>query len=233
MALILSLETSATRCSVALHENGALVKTQEILEGQSHASKLAILIRNLFEDGNVSIGNINAVAISSGPGSYTGLRIGTSTAKGICYALKVPLISVHTLDLLGFEFVQNWPEKRGLLCPMIDAKRMEVYCQVMNSDLEVVKPVESMIIGPDAFAELLSDKELFLFGDGSEKSRTVITHKNAFFVDGIVPKAASMGQPAFSKFRRSDFEDLVNFTPFYLKEFIAKKAQSVFFDFEK
>lgn len=228
MALILSLETSATRCSVALHENGGLVKTLEILEGQSHASKLAVLIRNLFEDKDLKMGDISAVAVSSGPGSYTGLRIGTSTAKGICYALKVPLISVLTLDLLGAEFLESAGDKEGLLCPMIDAKRMEVYCQIMNPDLAVVKPVESVIIGPDSFAELLSNNKMFLFGDGSEKSKEVITHKNAFFIEGIVPRAASMGGPAFLRFSKNDFEDLVNFTPFYLKDFVAKKAQSIF-----
>lgn len=228
MALILSLETSATRCSVALHENGKLVKTLEILEGQSHASKLAVLIRDLFEHGDLTMGDLSAVAVSSGPGSYTGLRIGVSTAKGICYALKVPLISIPTLDLLCADFLENAGDKKGLLCPMIDAKRMEVYCQIVNSDLEVVRPVASVIIDHDSFAELLNDNKLFLFGDGSEKSGKVITHKNAFFVEGIVPKAASMGGPAFLKFGKNDFEDLVNFTPFYLKDFVAKKAQSIF-----
>jgi tRNA threonylcarbamoyladenosine biosynthesis protein TsaB len=228
MALILSLETSATRCSVALHENGELVKTLEILEGQSHASKLAVLIRDLFEDGDPKMGDLSAVAVSSGPGSYTGLRIGASTAKGICYALKVPLISIRTLDLLCAEFLKNAVDKKGLLCPMIDAKRMEVYCQIMDSDLEVVRQVASVIIDKDSFAELLNDNKLFLFGDGAGKSGKVITHKNAFFVEGIVPKASSMGGPAFLKFGKNDFEDLVNFTPFYLKDFVAKKAQSIF-----
>jgi len=127
MALILSIETSATTCSVALHRDGSLINTMEILEAQAHASKLAIIIKEVFNNSSANIQDTQAVAISSGPGSYTGLRIGVSTAKGICYALNIPLIAVNTLDLLTFQ-VSNAALKDEYLCPMIDAKRMEVYC---------------------------------------------------------------------------------------------------------
>src|SRR5687767_12836058 len=133
MALILSLETSSKSCSVALHKNGQLLNELNISEGQAHAEKLAVLIREIV-DGIQIKDNLSAVALTSGPGSYTGLRIGTSTAKGICYALQIPLIAVNTLDHLCTQFLENNPHPGGLLCPMIDAKRMEVYCQIMDKD---------------------------------------------------------------------------------------------------
>jgi tRNA threonylcarbamoyladenosine biosynthesis protein TsaB len=228
MALILSVETSATTCSVALHEDGKTVKTLEILEGQAHAAKLALLINEIFKETQNSIAELKAVAVSAGPGSYTGLRIGTSTAKGICFSLNIPLIAINTLDSLAFQALQRQTLKKGLLCPMIDARRMEVYCQVMDLRLSVLSPVRAEIVDETSFSELLKDNEMFFFGDGAEKCKTVINNKNAFFVEGIIPSASALGALAFSKFEQKQFEDLVNFTPFYLKEFVAKKAQSVF-----
>jgi tRNA threonylcarbamoyladenosine biosynthesis protein TsaB len=228
MALILSIETSAKECSVALHREGKLLNNLEINEGQAHASKLAILVTQVFQKSNVSFKSLQAVAVSGGPGSYTGLRIGTSTAKGICYALNIPLVSVPTLDLLAFQFLRTNPGKKGLLCPMIDAKRMEVYCQILKSNLEVVRPVESVEVHETSFSELLQDNQMFFFGDGAEKCRNVIKHNNAVFVDGIVPKASQMGSIAFSFFEKNKFEDLVNYTPFYFKDFVAKQGKPVF-----
>lgn len=228
MALILSLETSATECSVALHKNGNLLKTFEINEGQAHASRLAVLIHEIFLTTGTTFKDLNAVAVSAGPGSYTGLRIGVSTAKGICYALNIPLISIPTLGLLTFHFLQNSPVKDGLLCPMIDAKRMEVYCQIMDRDMNVVSSVESKNIDKESFAELLKDSRMFFYGDGAAKCKSIIESKNAYFVDGISPKAMQLGFMAYAKFEKKAFEDLVTFTPFYLKDFIAKKAKPVF-----
>jgi tRNA threonylcarbamoyladenosine biosynthesis protein TsaB len=225
MAVILSLETSAATCSVALHEDGRLKKNLTITESQAHASKLALLIKQVIPD----LKEIDAVAVSSGPGSYTGLRIGVSTAKGICYALNKPLIAINTLDLLMAQFKENSHQVAdGYLCPMIDAKRMEVYCQVYDQEGEVIKSVEALTIEELSFNELLKEHKMFFFGDGSEKCEGVIVHPNAYVVKGYVPDASVLGQAAHQKFLKREFEDLISFVPFYLKDFIAKKAPSVF-----
>lgn len=228
MALILSLETSASSCAVALHHEKALVSALEINEPQTHATRLAGLIHDVFKESGFHLRQLNAVAVSAGPGSYTGLRIGTSTAKGICYAYNIPLIAVNTLDVLTVDFLEQHGNKKGLLCPMIDAKRMEVYCQVVDARFNVVQPVEAKVIDEASFSELLKDHEMFFFGDGAAKCSAVITHRNAVFVDHIRPAAPVLGRMASEKFEKREFEDLVAFTPFYLKDFVAKKAGSVF-----
>jgi tRNA threonylcarbamoyladenosine biosynthesis protein TsaB len=228
MALILSLETSGTACAVALHAGGTLVKSLEVNEPQAHAAKLAVLVKEVLQQAGFAVHQLQAVAVSAGPGSYTGLRIGTSTAKGICYALNIPLIAIDTLEVLAFAFRRQSGAEKGLLCPMIDARRMEVYCQVMDTTLAVVQPVEAKIIDNTSFAELLKQQQMFFFGDGAGKCRGVISHENAVFADNIGPEAPALGEMAFAKFVKKEFEDLETFTPFYLKDFIAKKAQSVF-----
>jgi tRNA threonylcarbamoyladenosine biosynthesis protein TsaB len=227
MALILSLETSAATCSVALHKNRELLNVVEILEPQAHAAKLAVLIKKVVSESSINMQELQAVAISAGPGSYTGLRIGTSTAKGICYALNIPLIAVNTLDLLTFQ-VMEFPIDQEYLCPMIDAKRMEVYCQIVNIDLQIIQPVYARVIDDTSFHELLKDHKMLFFGDGAAKCKNTIQHENASFVDNIYPQASALGRIASTKFHKGEFEDLVSFVPLYLKEFIAKKAQSVF-----
>jgi tRNA threonylcarbamoyladenosine biosynthesis protein TsaB len=228
MALILSLETSATACSVALHDNGQLINASRISESQAHAEKLAVLIRDIVDSHTGSMADLIAVALASGPGSYTGLRIGTSTAKGICYALQIPLIAIDTLHLLCAQFLENNPQPEGLLCPMIDAKRMEVYCRITDKNFSIFQNIEAKVIDHTSFSELLKDHKMFFFGDGAAKCKDVISHENAFFVEGYVPDASALGKLAFTKFRKNDFEDLVSFTPLYLKDFVAKKAPSVF-----
>ena len=227
MALILSLETSSTGCSVALHENGELINSLRITESQAHAAKLAALIHEVV-GGKQKMTSLRAVAISSGPGSYTGLRIGTSTAKGICFALQIPLIAVNTLELLCFQFLEKNKNISALLCPMIDAKRMEVYCHVVDQNLKIFQEVEAKVVDQTSFAELLNNHKMFFFGDGAEKCEKVITHQNAFFVSGYGPEAVEVGKLAFTKFQKGQFEDLVSFVPFYLKDFVAKKAAPVF-----
>jgi tRNA threonylcarbamoyladenosine biosynthesis protein TsaB len=228
MALILSLETSGRICSVALHENSKLLSNAEIHQEQSHASQLAVLIEKVIKDASVSVKEVNAVAVSSGPGSYTGLRIGTSTAKGICYALNIPLIAVDTLYLLAFQAHQKLQEFKALLCPMIDAKRMEVFCQIIDSQLNAISSVESKVIEETSFIELLESNKMFFFGDGAVKCKTIIQHRNAEFLEGILAQASSLGLIAHKKLEAKQFEDVGAFKPFYLKEFVAKKAQSVF-----
>jgi len=225
MVRILSLETSTTVCSVAVHENGSLVAAAEVHLEHSHGSKLAQLIESVIKFSGFGMADITAVAVSSGPGSYTGLRIGTSTAKGLCFALNVPLIAIDTLSILS-EQVNKMNIGRSLLCPMIDARRMEVYCSVKEADGSVIQGVEAKIIDEKSFEGLLSGYRIVFFGNGAEKCRPVITHSNADFVAGITPSAVQMGSMATRKFERGELEDLYHFEPFYLKEFKAKKPSN-------
>lgn len=222
MSLILSLETSAKVCSVAVHDQGKLISSKEIHIEQSHASKLAVLIDEVIRESNTELNQFSAVAVSSGPGSYTGLRIGTSTAKGLCYALDIPLISIGSLELLGYQ-ISKQNSAHAYLCPMIDARRMEVYCEVFDSLLNVVQPIEAKVIEPSSFAELLTENEIIFFGDGSDKCKDQITHPNANFVSGIYAAASEMGDLVYKKFQQQQFEDLASFEPHYLKEFMIKK----------
>ena len=224
MPILLSLETSTDICSVSLHDNQTLLAEAVIREPQAHASMLAPLIEKIVSKANIFMSQIEAVAIASGPGSYTGLRIGTSTAKGLCLALDVPLIAVGTLELLAYQG-SRVNHLNALLCPMIDARRMEVYCLVSNAMLEIVRPVSATIVDNGSFEELLEQSPVLFFGNGSGKCREVITHSNAVFVDDIYPLASALGELAMEKLNAGETEDLVGFTPFYLKEFIAKKAQ--------
>jgi tRNA threonylcarbamoyladenosine biosynthesis protein TsaB len=222
MVRILSLETSTTVCSVALHEGETLLAMAEVHLEHSHASKLASLIDQVARAAGVELKEINAVAISSGPGSYTGLRIGTSTAKGLCYALTIPLISIGTLELMASQLnVSN--VGKAWLCPMIDARRMEVYCRLSDAENHVVQEVEAKIIDEKSFEEYLVDNRIIFFGNGSEKCKSVLTHSNAFFVSGITPSASHLGRMACLKFTNDKIEDLVHFEPYYLKEFKIKR----------
>lgn len=223
MPVILSLETSTDVCSVALHADGAVLGQEEIHEPQIHAARLAPAIRNVTARAAVSFGDIQAVAVTSGPGSYTGLRIGTSTAKGLCYALDIPLIAVGSLDLLAFQG-NAFNAQNALLCPMIDARRMEVYCLVADPALNVLEPTSARVIGESSFAELLNSSKVLFFGNGAGKCKAVVRHHNAVFLDNVVPLASFLGLIAEKKFAAGDFEDLVGFAPFYLKEFVAKQA---------
>ncbi|HEX6893446.1 MAG TPA: tRNA (adenosine(37)-N6)-threonylcarbamoyltransferase complex dimerization subunit type 1 TsaB [Chryseolinea sp.] len=225
MVRILSLETSTTVCSVALHENNSLVAVAEVHLEHSHASKLAQLIDTVVKISGFSLAELDAVAVSSGPGSYTGLRIGTSTAKGICFALNVPLIAINTLAVLSEQMNKTNTEK-SLLCPMIDARRMEVYCLITDAKGSVVQEVEARVIDEKSFEDLLNEHRMIFFGNGAEKCRSVITHNNAFFVEGVTPSAVQLGSMACRKFERAEFEDLFHFEPFYLKEFKAKKPSN-------
>lgn len=224
MAVILSLETSTDVCSVALHDNKMPLADAVVREAQVHASRLAPMIDEILQTAHLRSSDIEAVAVTSGPGSYTGLRIGTSTAKGLCLALNVPLLAVGTLELLAYQAsVHN--EKEALLCPMIDARRMEVYSMVLDSALNIVQPVEAQVIDGGSFAELLERSPMLFFGNGSAKCREVIVHPGASFLEDIYPVAAALGEMAAEKLKAGKTEDLVAFKPFYLKEFVAKTSQ--------
>lgn len=228
MALILSLETSVDTCSVALHDRGKLLTSETIEEPQAHASKLGLLIEKVLHGSQKATKELEAVAITSGPGSYTGLRIGVSTAKGLCYSLDIPLIAVNTLQLMAYQASHSISEGT-LMCPMIDARRMEVYSLLMDSSLSILAPIKAEVIDEQSYAEVLSNQRIAFFGNGAAKCKSVIAQPNATFIDGIIPSAISLGEMAALKFENTEFEDLIHFEPFYLKEFQVKKSSKPLF----
>lgn len=229
MALILLIDTSTPVCSVALAQNEQVLHHAEVFEGFSHASQLTVLIQQLFEQSRLEMEQIDAVAVSCGPGSYTGLRIGTSTAKGLCYALNKPLIAIGSLDVLAWPMTvahKSQSGKQRLFCPMIDARRMEVYTALFDSQMQKHCDVSAQIITEASFADELAQGEVYFFGDGASKCRQVITHANAVFVDDQHPLAKHMAVLAFDAYSLKKFEDVAYFEPFYLKDFVATVAKS-------
>lgn len=224
MGLILSIETAISVCSVALHDQeGRLVGIAEIFQENVHAQKLMPLIESLLQQAGVLQGELAAIAVSSGPGSYTGLRIGVSTAKGLAYALGIPLIGVDTLDALARRAVQ-FMEDGDWVVPMIDARRMEVYCKVLGSQLEEVAPLAPVIVDEGSFSSYLSSGKLFFLGDANEKVKGVIKHENAVFIP-LLNSAGTVGELAAEAFRKEQFEDVAYFEPNYLKEFRVLKSK--------
>jgi len=222
--VILSIETSTEVCSVALHNNGRLVADRESIEAYSHAERLAPLIDDILADNIVSRGELTAVAVSAGPGSYTGLRIGTSTAKGLCYALDIPLITIGTLESMLEGIEQD--NKDQLLCPMLDARRMEVYCLLADGNGQIIEPTHAKIIDETSFSDYLGNTQISFFGNGADKCKSVINAENAIFIDGVKPSATNIGKLAFKKYQKNEFADLVNFEPDYLKAFRAIPAKN-------
>ena len=217
LTLILNIETATKNCSVSLSKSGEIIALKEINDGNySHAEKLHELIKQVVSKANIELSHLNAVAISKGPGSYTGLRIGVSAAKGLCFALDIPLISVNTLQSLALSVSIS----EGYKIPLLDARRMEVYSQVFNNKTEKVREVFAEIITPESFSNYLNDQKVYFFGDGAEKCKEIIIHKNAIFIDAKFPSAKEMVEVSFEKFKKNDFEDVAYFEPFYLKEFI-------------
>ena len=216
---ILNIETSTKACSVALHKNGELIVCREnVTANFSHSEKLLKFISELFSDEKLSLSDLDAIAVSMGPGSYTGLRIGVSTAKGLCYGLDIPLISISTLKAMSFGMALEI--KADLYCPMIDARRMEVYSAFFDINNTEVRKIQADIIDENSYKKELEKKVVF-FGDGSEKLIEKIKDKNAIFVSDIHPSAKNMGLLSYQKYAKSLFEDLAYFEPFYLKDFVA------------
>lgn len=221
MSLILSIETATKICSVALHENDSLIGYRKLNADKSHSEFLAPMIRELFDFTGREMKNLSAVAVSKGPGSYTGLRIGTSTAKGICYALDIPLLAVNTLLSMCQEANIDNPEGNDL-CPMLDARRMEVYTLIADNKLKIKKETQALIIEEDSYREELDQHPMIFFGEGMLKSRPILEkHPRALFMDHIHPAAESVGYLALEQYRKGKFENLEAFEPFYLKDFIA------------
>lgn len=224
--MILCIETSTNVCSAAFVRDGQVVAHNEIFDNNAHAANLTPLIEQLAADNNITLQkDVDAVAVSCGPGSYTGLRIGVSTAKGLCYSLKKPLIAIGSLNILASAIASQCPEA-SVIVPMIDARRMEVYSSVFNSKIEELQPVCAKIIDSQSFSDILSTEKVFFGGDGADKCVSTITSPNAVFVENIRPLASSMASLAQASFDAGKFVDVAYFEPFYLKEFVATVAKN-------
>ncbi|MEA5426911.1 tRNA (adenosine(37)-N6)-threonylcarbamoyltransferase complex dimerization subunit type 1 TsaB [Arcicella lustrica] len=227
MALILSIDTSTKVCSVALHQDGKILACSELYTEKSHSGMLTTLCENIVNHSGFSLNQLDAIAVAKGPGSYTGLRIGVSTAKGFCFALDKPLISVNTLEAMIMQISDFFPENY-LFCPMIDARRMEVYCSIWDKKHHNILETEAKIIDEYSFLDLLNTQPIVFFGDGAEKCREAISHKNAIFLDNTVhPSAKTIGILATKSFEESLFENVVSFEPFYLKDFVGTQPKKV------
>ncbi|WP_298118846.1 tRNA (adenosine(37)-N6)-threonylcarbamoyltransferase complex dimerization subunit type 1 TsaB [Flavobacterium sp.] len=219
MSYILNIETATKNCSVSIAKNGETILCKQIAEqGYSHAEKLHVFIEKLLSETKISSKDLIAVAVSQGPGSYTGLRIGVSAAKGLCYALEIPLISVDTLSVLANQVKQN----DGLIVPMIDARRMEVYSAIFNSKKEKIREVQAEILTEESFSNL--SEKIYFIGDSNEKAKTILCNSNFQFLDEIVyPSANEMSAISFDKYQKNQFEDVAYFEPYYLKDFMFAK----------
>ena len=227
MSLILSIDTSTKVCSVALHKEGKLLAISELYTEKSHSGMLTTLCENVVKHAGFSLKSLDAIAVAKGPGSYTGLRIGVSTAKGFCFALDKPLIAVNTLEAMAYQ-IKDFYDKTYLLCPMIDARRMEVYCQVYDNQMIIISETEAKIIDELSFSEILNEKKIVFFGDGAAKCQAEITHKNAVFLPTeIHPSTKTVGLVATKSFEKSLFENVVTFEPFYLKDFVGTQPKKV------
>jgi tRNA threonylcarbamoyladenosine biosynthesis protein TsaB len=217
LAFILNIETSTTNCSVSLSKEGETLVLKEDYNTQfSHAESLHVFIDSVIQSAKIKLNDIDAIAVSKGPGSYTGLRIGVSTAKGLCFALNKPLISVSTLEALSHQVNIN----TGVIIPMLDARRMEVYSAVFDVNYNQIRTIQAEILNTNSFLEYLNKDKVYFIGNGVKKTKTLIDHPNACFIDEKLPSANEMSTLAFEKFKTKDFEDVAYFEPFYLKDFL-------------
>ena len=227
MACILNIETSTDVCSVAVSQDGAIIWSDEDRTGPNHAVKLGTFVDEALSFSDNHAIPLDAVAVSCGPGSYTGLRIGVSMAKGICYGRNVPLIAVHTLPLMTVPvLLYHELEEDALLCPMLDARRMEVYASLYDRSLKEIRPIHADIVDQDTYKEYL-DRPGYFFGNGAAKCMETINHPNAHLIPDIVPLAKYMLPLAEKRFLNEQFEDVAYFTPFYLKDFVAKAPKKL------
>lgn len=228
MSCILHIETSTQVCSVALSEDGQCIFSKTDFEGPSHAVTLGVYVDEALSFADSHAIPLDAVAVSCGPGSYTGLRIGVSMAKGICYGRNLPLIGIPTPEVMCVPLLldEELPED-ALLCPMIDARRMEVYAALYDRALHSVREIEAVIIDESSYEDYLNRGPVYFFGNGAAKCKEKILHPNARFVEDIHPLAKWMFPLAEKAFARGDFKDVAYFEPFYLKEFVASKPKKL------
>ena len=218
MEFLLSIETSTKNCSVALFNNNKLISFKEkFSERYSHAENTISFIKETLSIAEIDFSDLDAIVLSKGPGSYTGIRIGTSIAKGLSYSLNIPLISVSTLKAMAYAVAKRY--NYNLFCPMIDARRMEVFSALYDKENNNIREVQADVVSATTYDDFLKEKVVF-FGDGALKCKEIINNSNAVFIDDILPSAKDMGEIANNKYLLQDFEDVAYFEPFYLKEFV-------------
>jgi len=223
LALILNIETATTNCSVSVAKNGkTLAHKDDYSQGFSHAEKLHLYIDEVLKQSNTSANSLDAIAVSKGPGSYTGLRIGVSAAKGLCFALDKPLISVPTLDALA----RQVNAVDGYVVPMLDARRMEVYSAVFNASFIQIRKTQAQILDETSFNEYLMETKVHFIGTGVEKTKGLIDHENAVFIEDKLPSSTDMSNLSYVKYKEGSYEDVAYFDPYYLKDFIAIKPKN-------
>ena len=229
MSRIILIETSTSLCSTALIEGNSVVSSRRSDEPRAHASKTALFVQEMLQERGLKVSDCDAVCVSMGPGSYTGLRVGVSTAKGLCFGAGIPLLAVGTLDTLVAQAGENIPAGCRRIVPMIDARRMEVYSAVFDAQSgERLTEVEPRIIDQDSYADELAEGSVLFIGDGAGKCASVITSPNAHFIN-VCPEAEAMKNPALKEFESGNFRDTAYFEPFYLKEFIATVSKKNLF----
>lgn len=224
--LLLSIDTSTRGCSVALHNEAGLLANYELHTDKSSSAMLTTLVSNAVKDAGYTLQDLDAVVIAKGPGSYTGLRVGVSTAKGLCYALDKPLIAINTLEAMALQ-VRPFFSDEYLFCPMIDARRMEVYASVFDATMAIVEPTAAVILQQDSFQTLLNDHKVVFFGDGAAKCKPLFEQNaNAVFIqEEIRPSARTVGKLGIHAFEKGDFVDVATFEPFYLKDFMTPPSR--------
>lgn len=222
MSLILNIESATEICSVSIAREGKLIALKETTESQQHAKLLTVFIDEIFKENGIPMKELDAVAVSKGPGSYTGLRIGVSAAKGIAYAGNIPLIAISTLQALALGVSQQQEFEKGTwFCPMIDARRMEVYTAFYDVDNQIKKDISADIIDESSYQDILKDRKVVFFGNGAKKCQESIQSPNAQFINNIACSAKQMVELSYNAFKSKDFVDVAYFEPFYLKDFIA------------
>ena len=227
MSCILHIETSTSVCSVAVSQDGDCIFSQEDHDGPNHAVNLGVYVDEALSFADSHAIPVDAVAVSCGPGSYTGLRIGVSTAKGVCFGRDLKLLAIPTLELLAVPvLLEHELEDNALLCPMLDARRMEVYSAVYDRALHEVRGVGADVVDADTYKEYLDRGPVYFFGNGAPKCKDVINHPNAHFIDNIEPVARWMYPLAEKRMANGQFEDVAYFVPFYLKDFVAVKSKN-------
>lgn len=219
--MILSIDTSADVCSIALHDKGVLVFSNEIIVQKSASELITVFINRAVEDTGISLNSLDSIAVAKGPGSYTGLRIAVSAAKGLCLALEKPLISVNTLLSMANGVSKGQNNEMLFLCPMIDARRLEVYTAIYDTNLNEIEPAQALVLNPSSF-EKYNNHTLVLFGSGAAKCKDLLKNKtNIVYLDNIYPSAREVGEIAYKKYLNKEFESVAYFEPHYLKEFVS------------
>lgn len=224
MATILNIETATTNCSVSIAQNGELLALKEHdTPNYSHSEQLHVFIQDVLKEAKLAVTDLEAIAVSKGPGSYTGLRIGVSTAKGLCFSLDIPLISIPTLESMAH---QVDPKDFDFLIPALDARRMEVYSEIYNDNFEKLRETKAEIIAVESFNTYAAQGKVLLLGSGAEKCKGILKNPNFSFDASLVPSANQMCSLSHKKFEHADFEDIAYFEPYYLKDFILQKKNN-------